>query len=241
MEKDRKLKVFILAGGEGTRLRPLTYSVPKPLLPIGEKPVLELLIERLKSQGIREIIISVGYKSWLIKSYFSDGKKWGVQISYVDEEEKLGTAGPLKKIERMLRQPIIVLNGDLITDLNFSKMAKCHNKSNADMTVCTVDYIHRVPFGVVKSETNVLLAYDEKPEVRWPVNAGIYVVSPTVLSFIPKDVYFDMSQLLNVLLKSKRKVFTYHSTDNWFDVGGIDYVKKILENNNINAAAYPIK
>ena len=220
------MKVFILAGGEGKRLRPLTYTLPKPLLPIGEKPVLEILIENLKKQGFEEIIISVGYKSWLIKSYFADGKRWGVNINYVDEDKKLGTAGPLKKIEKLLKDSIVVMNGDIVTDLDFSKMIDFHRSKQADMTVCTVDHVYKVPLGVIKSEGCNLSAYDEKPEIRFSVNAGIYVVSPTVLSFLPKDEYFDMSQLICVLMKEKMKIVTYHSTQNWFDIGRMDDFKK---------------
>ena len=224
------MKAFILAGGEGKRLRPLTYAIPKPLLPVGEKPVLEILIENLKKQGFDELIISVGYKSWLIKSYFSDGNKWNLNITYVDEDKKLGTAGPLKKIEKQLMYSIVVMNGDLVTDLNFSKLKTFHESQSADMTVCTIDHVYKVPYGVIRSNESLLIGYDEKPEKGVVINAGIYVVDPKVLSFIPEDEYFDMSQLIDVLIKEKMRLATYHFTGNWVDIGCMDDFEKIVNN-----------
>ena len=224
------MKAFILAGGEGKRLRPLTYAIPKPLLPVGEKPVLEILIENLKKQGFDELIISVGYKSWLIKSYFSDGNKWNLNITYVDEDKKLGTAGPLKKIEKQLMDSIVVMNGDLVTDLNFSKLKTFHESQSADMTVCTIDHVYKVPYGVIRSNESLLIGYDEKPEKGVVINAGIYVVGPKVLSFIPEDEYFDMSQLIDVLTKEKMRLATYHFTGNWVDIGCMDDFEKIVNN-----------
>lgn len=224
------MKAFILAGGEGKRLRPLTHAIPKPLLPVGEKPVLEVLIENLKKQDFDELIISVGYKSWLIKNYFSDGNKWGVNITYMDEDKKLGTAGPLKNIEKQLKDSIVVINGDLVTDLNFSKLKIFHESQGADMTVCTIDHVYKVPYGVIKCHNRILIGYDEKPDVKFPINAGIYVVSPEVLSFIPEDNYFDMSQLIDVLIKEKMRLVTYHFTGSWIDIGCMDDFEKIVNN-----------
>ena len=227
------MKAFILAGGEGKRLRPLTYAIPKPLLPVGEKPVLEILIENLKKQGFDDLIISVGYKSWLIKSYFSDGGKWNIKITYVDEDKKLGTAGPLKKIEKQLMDSVVVVNGDLVTDLDFAELSNFHEGQKADMTVCTIDHVYQVPYGVIRNDESLLIGYDEKPEKGVVINAGIYVVSPKVLSFIPEDEYFDMSQLIDVLIKEKMRLVTYHFTGRWVDIGCMDDFEKISNSRNV--------
>ena len=226
------MKAFILAGGEGKRLRPLTYAIPKPLLPVGEKPVLEILIENLKKQGFDELIISVGYKSWLIKSYFSDGGKWDIKITYVDEDKKLGTAGPLKKIAKQLMDSVVVVNGDLVTDLDFASLSDFHERQKADMTVCTIDHVYNVPYGVIRSDESLLLGYDEKPKKEVCINAGIYVLNPKVLSFIPEDEYFDMSQLIDVLIKEKMRLVTYHFTGRWVDIGCMDDFEKIINSRN---------
>ena len=226
------MKAFILAGGVGKRLRPLTYAIPKPLLPVGEKPVLEILIENLKKQGFDELIISVGYKSWLIKSYFSDGKKWDINITYVNEDKKLGTAGPLKIIENQLTRSIVVVNGDLVTNLDFASLKDFHERQKADITVCTIDHVYNVPYGVIRSDKSLLIGYDEKPKKEVVINAGIYVLSPEVLSFIPDDEYFDMSQLIDILIKEKKKLVTYHFTGEWTDIGCMDDFEKISNSRN---------
>ena len=166
-----KMQAIIMAGGMGVRLRPLTFSIPKPLIPVGEKPILEMIISRLKKHGIKDIILAVGYKSDLIKAYFEDGKKFGVNITYFLEEKKLGTAGPLKIIsgKEDISDPVLVMNGDIVTELDFDKLINFHKSKKSDFTVATKKHEYKSPFGVIKTESDKVISLEEKPVIKYEI------------------------------------------------------------------------
>ncbi|MGB5106395.1 MAG: sugar phosphate nucleotidyltransferase [Candidatus Zixiibacteriota bacterium] len=213
------MKAVILAGGVGARLRPYTTVLPKPLMPVGNYPIAETLVRQLQHYGVGEITFAVGYLHQLIEAYFGDGSKWGVRIKYLHEEQPLGTAGPLAKIENF-REPLLVLNGDILTDLNFSKLYKSHLDSNADITIAAYDKPVKIDLGVLATDgTGSLTDYIEKPEYRFKVSMGIYVFSPSVLEYIPADERFDFPDLVMKLLKVNRGIQTYPFTGLWLDIG----------------------
>lgn len=225
------MKALILAGGLGTRLRPLTNTIPKPLLPVGRKPILEIIIQSLKGSGFTDIILAVGYKAELIKGYFHDGRSFGVNIAYVEERERMGTAGPIKLAEHLLDEPFITMNGDILTKLDFRKMYETHIASYAELTVGTVDYKIRLPYGIIEiQEDRKIMNVKEKPELSFYINAAIYVVSPSMLDVIPKETLFDMTDAIKKLAEQGRNIRIYPITEYWRDIGIMeDYEKANAE------------
>ena len=214
--------VVLLAGGQGTRLRPLTNSSPKPLIPVGGKPLLESIIENFVAEGFRRFYISVNYKSDMIKEYFGDGKKWGAEIRYLDETDALGTAGPLSLIEKCPAEQLIVMNADLMTDVNFSKMLDFHIEMGGAATMGVREYDIQVQFGVVELEDGVISKINEKPLQRFLVNGGIYIFEPKILSLVPPEQFFDMPALFDVLIEKKEKCSAFPIHEYWLDVGRIE-------------------
>lgn len=214
------MKVIIMAGGLGTRLRPLTFSIPKPLLPVGEKPILEVILSKLKAHNLTDIILAVGYKSELIKTYFQDGKKFGVSIQYFEEKERLGTAGPLRQIkeEFNISSPVLVMNGDILTQLDFSKMIGFHKQNNADLTVGTRQHVSKSPFGVIKIEGNKIQDIKEKPEIKLNVSAGIYIINPSVIDIIPKNRFYEIPNLIIDSIKERKNVLSYDIKEYWLAI-----------------------
>ena len=210
-------KAIILAGGSGTRLRPYTFSIPKPLIPIKEKPILELIIRRLAKFGISEIILAVGYGSELIKTYFGNGKKFKVKINYVEEKKRLGTAGPIKLV-RGIKKPFLVMNGDILTKLDFNKIFQYHKINKAEITVATRKYTHCLPFGVVELKDKEIIGIKEKPEYEVTISTGIYVMSPAVLKYIPENTYFDIPDLIKKLIANNKKVVSYKFNEYWLAI-----------------------
>lgn len=210
-------QAVILAGGEGTRLLPHTKVLPKPLMPVGETPIIEVLVRQLARAGVREIVLALGHGARLIKLFLGDGGEFGVKIRYVTEKTPLGTAGPLKKIEG-LKPNFFVLNGDLLTDLDFTDLAKSHlaNDSLATVSVCrrseTLDY------GVVESSKGLITGYTEKPTSRYDVSMGIYVFRREILSYIPSG-RFDFPDLISTLLLSRHQPALYRFRGIWLDIG----------------------
>lgn len=221
------MQAVILAGGKGTRLRPLTYSIPKPLLPVGQKPILEIIIERLRSNDFREIILAVEYKAELIKSYFGDGNGLDVNISYFQETGYSGTAGPIKRAQHLLNEkPFVTMNGDLLTDLNFSKMYQAHLDESSELTVATTTHTVTLPYGVINTQDDRIVSIREKPNVKFLINAGIYILSPSVLDVIPEDVPFDMPDVIQTLIDQGREVRTYFIDGEWQDLGTLENYKR---------------
>lgn len=221
------MKAIILAGGQGTRLRPLTYSIPKPLLPIGRKPILEVIIERIREYDFRDIILSVQYKAELIRAYFRDGTNLNVKITYSQETRPLGTAGPIKLVEHLLdSQPFMVMNSDILTDLDFGRMYKAHLSNSAELTVATTVHAVTLPYGVVDLRDGRIASIREKPTIDFLINAGIYIVSPSALDAIPAGKFFDMPDLIQTLISRGRKVETYLINGEWHDLGIMENYEK---------------
>lgn len=211
-------RVVLMAGGLGTRLRPLTDEIPKPLLQVGNKPILETIINGFSKYGFKNIILSVSYKAEMIEEYFGDGTKFGVHIEYVHENERMGTAGALSLMREKLSEPFFVMNGDLLTNINFQHMLEYHlsNKSVATMGVREYDF--QVPYGVVNVEEHNILSIDEKPVQSFFVSGGVYVFSPDVLDMIP-DAYYDMPTLFEKLIEGEKKAISFPIREYWLDIG----------------------
>ena len=217
--------VVIMAGGLGLRLRPLTEHIPKPMLLLDDKPILEHIIANFIKEGFKYFYISVNYKSDIIKNYFKNGSEWGIKISYLEEKSQLGTAGSLSLLKTSLNEPIIVVNGDVVTNLSISNVIKFHNKENSVATMVTKSLKFQLPFGVPVIKGNEILSINEKPMKNIKVNAGIYVLSPITLELLPKGK-IDMTDFFKMLVKSKKKVLAFQMNDNWIDVGKKqEYVK----------------
>ena len=218
------MKAVIMAGGLGTRLKPFTHIIPKPLLPVGEKSVLEIVMHKLKSQGFKEIILAVGYKSDLFESFFGNGSKFGLSIKYSKEKKRLGTAGPVRLVKDRLDEPFLVMNGDILTNMDFSKLKKFHKKNQSDFTLVTKKITLPLHYGVVEKNGNNILNIQEKPVVESEVSAGIYFLNPDVIDFIPPNRTFNMPDLVKALISAHRNVLAYQLNDDWLDIGQLgDY------------------
>ncbi|MDX2481473.1 MAG: nucleotidyltransferase family protein [Desulfuromusa sp.] len=211
--------IILMAGGLGTRLRPLTADMPKPMLTVGSKPILETILESFSHYGFRNFYFSVNYKAEKIRNYFKDGGQYGVNINYLTETTKLGTAGALSLLPNNIKDPIIIMNGDLLTNVNFEKLLNYHLLAKAEATMCVREYKLQIPYGVVKTEGATIQEISEKPTQNFFVNAGIYVLSPSALKLIPENSFFDMPQLFQNLIDEKRKACSFPITDYWMDIG----------------------
>jgi dTDP-glucose pyrophosphorylase len=219
---DRDNWVVLMAGGLGTRLRPLTDTVPKPLVQVGNKPLLETIIENFAQQNFRKFYISVNYKANAIKQHFGGGEKWGVEIRYLEEQTRLGTAGALRLMDNRPKLPMIVMNGDLLTRVNFCDLLDYHNDHHSKATMCVREYDFQVPFGVVEIEGNQIRKIDEKPIHRFFVNAGIYVLDPELIDRIPANEPFDMTDLFDGLIKEREPTAAFPIHEYWLDIGKIE-------------------
>jgi len=228
------MKAVILARGLGTRLRPLTFSVPKPLLPIGEKPILEFIFEQLRKSAIEEIILSTGYQSELIRAFCGDGSKFGVKIDYVKEDRPLGTAGPLSLMRDRFseNETFILMNGDVVTKLDFSKMIQYHSLNKCELTIGFTKFEYESPFGVLKIEAGSFKDILEKPRKVYDISAGIYVMNSSVLEFIPRNTFFTVPDLAKRLLRLGKKVGTYQIEEFWVGIEHIDHFDEILRELN---------
>lgn len=220
LEKNKKLplQAFIMAGGVGKRLRPLTKEIPKPMLKVGDKPILEHIIVQLCDIGIDNIKISTNYLKEKISDYFGNGENFGVNIEYVNEKQPLGTAGSIALVEAPT-DPLLVINGDILTGVNFQAMFDFHIENGADMTVGVRKYEFQVPYGVVESEGNRICSLKEKPLHQFFVNAGIYLIQPPMLAHIPTDKYYDMTDLVNELLLKRKNIISFPIIEYWLDIG----------------------
>lgn len=227
--KRRNNPVLLMAGGLGTRLRPLTNDCPKPLLKIGSRPILEIILESFIESGFSEFFISVNYKADMIKSYFGDGSKYGVKISYLQENKRLGTAGALSLLPREMTEPLIVMNGDLLTRVDLNQLLEFHEQHKAIATMCVREYKYQVPYGVVKFEDWRIKALVEKPEYLEFVNAGIYVLNPEFYAGIKKDEYIDMTTLFDEQM-ADRKLLVFPIREYWMDVGRMEDFEKAQAN-----------
>ena len=222
-EKVLPLQAVIMAGGSGTRLRPLTEDLPKPMLPVGDRPLLELIIEQLREAGIRQVNITTHYKAEKITEHFGDGRAFGVELNYVSEDRPLGTAGALGLMERS-QGPLLMINGDILTRVDFRAMLAYHQEHSADLTVAVRQYDLQVPYGVIECNGPVVRRLSEKPLLSFFVNAGIYLLQPSVYPFIPNGDRFDMTDLIQRLLEADRQVVSFPILEYWIDIGQLaDY------------------
>lgn len=224
--KNKPNKVILMVGGLGTRLRPLTNDVPKPMLDVGNKPILHTIVENFAKYGYTDIIMCVNYKSEIIKEYFGNGDKFGVKIEYVLESQRMGTAGALSLLQKRPKDDFFVMNGDLLTNVNFEYLHEYHKDSNACASICIRKYEMQVPYGVVNVRANQVTSIEEKPTQSFFVSAGIYMFSPIVLDFIPKGVFYDMPTLFGELLKQGFAVYPFFIREYWLDIGKMDEYRR---------------
>jgi len=218
---------IIMAGGLGSRLGELTKDTPKPLLKVGSKPILEAILESFSTNDINNFLISVNYKSEMIKEYFGKGEKLGLNISYIEELKKLGTAGCLSLIEDKPTEAFFVMNGDVLVDIDFKDMLSFHLENNFIATMGVVSYYIDIPYGVIEIDSdNTLKCIKEKPKERFYVNAGVYLLNPETIEMIPKNSFYDMPSLFEALKNENKKVGVYNKLKNWLDIGHIDDYKK---------------
>ncbi|MHA1066732.1 nucleotidyltransferase family protein [Enterobacter ludwigii] len=212
--------VFIMAGGFGTRLKPLTDNCPKPMLKVGKKPMLEILIERFAKTGFRNIYISTHYLPDVIRDYFGNGERWGVNIEYVYEETPMGTGGALGLLPCNIPElPLMMINGDVLTSLDFERLMHFHETHSPDVTMCVRQYEYQVPYGVINHDGDAVVGMTEKPVQHHFVNAGIYVLSPKVFKNVKKGVCIDMPTLIDTNINSNGKVLMFPVHDYWIDIG----------------------
>jgi dTDP-glucose pyrophosphorylase len=211
--------IVLMAGGLGTRLRPLTDEIPKPLLSVGGKPILEHIIQSFKNNGFYQFIIAVNYKKELIESHFGDGSEYGVDITYLHEEKRLGTAGALSLVIREINKPFFVMNGDLLTKINFEQLLAFHIENRAIATMCVRNYEYQIPYGVIKTQQHRLIGIEEKPIHHSFVNAGIYVLDPELLHSIPYNEFYDMPELFTELIAREENVQAFPIREYWMDIG----------------------
>lgn len=217
-QESLKLHAVIMAGGLGTRLRPLTEELPKPMLPVGGRPVMERIIERLKQAGIRRVNVMTHYKPEKIMEYFGNGDAFGVTLEYVREEEPLGTGGSLALID-VPQETILVINGDILTEVDFRAMLSFHQEASADMTVAVCSHSLHVPYGVIDCEGSLVRKVSEKPRLNLLINSGIYLLEPCVFSYLPRQGRFDMTELIQSLLDGGRPVAGFPIREYWIDIG----------------------
>ena len=208
----------IMAGGKGERLGELTQAMPKPMLPIGDKPIIEHIVKLLVSHGIRRIFISINYLGRMIEDHFGDGSKWRAHISYLREDRPLGTGGALSLLSEKPTAPILVMNGDLVTAVNLGRMLDEHARLRVDATVGLRDHIVKVPFGVVEHTGGRVTALKEKPTLMYAINAGIYCLEPSILASIPSDRVYQITELLDSCMQ-RRGLGVFHIQEAWSDVG----------------------
>lgn len=220
-EAELPLRAVVMAGGLGVRLRPLTEDLPKPMLPVGDRPVMEHIIEQLREVGIRKVSVTTHYKPEKIVEHFGTGDRFGVDISYVREDQPLGTAGALGLL-RDLGEPLLVMNADILTDIDFRVMLAYHRENQADLTVAVRRYEVAVPYGVVESDGARMTRLVEKPSIGFFINAGIYLVEPRVLEHIPAGERHDMTDLIQRLLDAGRPVASFPVHEYWIDIGRPD-------------------
>lgn len=231
-KKQYENTVVLMVGGLGKRLRPLTEQTPKSMLCIGDKPILQTIVKSFVNCGFTNITMCLGYKSNVIQDYFQDGSAFGASIDYIVEDKRMGTAGALTLLKKKLNKPLFVMNGDLLTNVNFENMLDFHELNNSMATMCVREYDFKVPYGVVNLNNEKITGIEEKPIHSFFVNAGIYILEPECIDSIPDNVFYDMPSLFEELIKNNRKIISFPLNEYWLDIGKVaDYEKAKVEYN----------
>lgn len=217
-DEGASLQAVIMAGGSGTRLRPLTEELPKPMLPMGDRPLMEIIVQQLQEAGVKQVNVAVHHKHQKIIEHFGDGREFGVELTYVTEDRPLGTAGSLGLMESPT-QTVLVINGDILTQVDFRAMLAYHREHAADLTVAVQWYDLQVPYGVVECEGALVRRLSEKPSFKFLVNAGIYLLEPGVYGFIPDGEPYDMTDLIQRLVDEGLQVVAFPIREYWIDIG----------------------
>jgi dTDP-glucose pyrophosphorylase len=224
--QSRDTWIVLMAGGRGIRLRPLTETIPKPMLPVGGRPLLESIIRNIKDQGYQRFFISVNHRREVVQDHFGDGSSLGVSIEYLIERESLGTAGALSLLPERPSHTIVVMNADLLTSVRFDQLLQYHADQGVEATMCAREFISQVPYGVVRFDGPRLMEIEEKPTQRHFVNAGIYALSPSVFDLIAKDRPLDMPDLFSALIERKRPAAVFPIREYWMDIGQMDDLQR---------------
>ena len=222
-------RVILMVGGLGTRLRPLTQDMPKPMLKVGNKPILQTIVEKFAEYGFVNITMCVNFNASIIRDYFGDGKEFGVNIDYVLEQKRMGTAGALSLLKERPSEPFFVMNGDLLTNVNFEHIFNYHMLNKATATMCVREYDYEVPYGVVKMNDNKIIEIAEKPVQKFFVSAGIYMLSPEILDLIPQDEFYDMPTLFEKAIAQNKNVISFPIHEYWIDIGRLEEYQKANE------------
>ena len=224
------VKAVILAGGLGTRLRPLTLKTPKPMLPLGKKPILEHLIDWNKKNGVKSIVLCVSYRKEKIQDYFKDGKKFGVNIEYAVSKKPLATAGQLKTAEELIDDTFVCVYGDSIFDFSLRNMIKQHKAKKAFTTMSLYEYKTNLQYGVIhSSKTGKVTSWEEKPEIKANINMGCYVMEPGILKYIPKNKPYGMDDVIKKAMKNKKLVSSFVTKKGFLDIGNKESYKQANE------------
>jgi NDP-mannose synthase len=222
-------RAVILAGGKGTRLRPYTVTLPKPLVPVGEIPILEIIVRQLQKFGFTHITITVNHMAEIIKAFFGDGSKWGITIDYTLEDKPLSTMGPLTLVPD-LPDDFLVMNGDVLTDLNFGEFFNTHVANHSKFTIGSYRRKEKIDYGVLLADNDhKLTGFDEKPTYEFLVSMGVYMVNKSVVSFIPENTFFGFDHLMKLLISHKEYPSVYEFAGNWLDIGRPDDYEKAAE------------
>jgi len=211
--------VVLMVGGLGTRLYPLTKKLPKPMIKVGNRPILETIILNFKQYGFTKIILSVNYKAEMVEEYFKDGRDFGVEIEYIYENKRMGTAGALSLMKNKFQESFFVMNGDLLTNVNFEHFLNFHQENKAIATMGVREYEQQIPYGVIHQNNGVIESIVEKPTQRYYVNAGIYILEPEVLEYIPQDQFYDMPTLFETLIQNNKEPLSFPVHEYWLDIG----------------------
>ncbi len=224
--KSKTNSVVLMVGGLGTRLMPLTEDTPKPMLEVGGRPILQTIVEGFAKHGFINITMCLGYKSNVIQDFFKDGKAFEVNIDYIVEEKRMGTAGALTLLKKEFNEPFFVMNGDLLTNIDYEKMLDFHQINSSKATMCVRKYDIEVPYGVVSIDNENIVSIEEKPIHSFFVNAGIYLLEPECIDLIPKNEFYDMPTLFEKLIDVKEKTVSFPLKEYWLDIGRLEDFKK---------------
>lgn len=214
--------VVLMAGGRGKRLAPLTDEMPKPLLKVGSKPILETILESFVEHGFHKFFISVNYKAQMIRDHFGDGSKWGVDICYLEEDEPLGTGGALSLLPGKPAMPVLLMNGDILTNVNWHALLNFHHECDDKVTMCVREFTLNIPFGVIEIDGHTITSLREKPSHHHYVNAGVYVIDPDIIEHVPESTFTDITDIFEPLMGQSAGVSAFLINEYWMDIGRMD-------------------